>query len=166
MIRVGHGYDVHRLKEGRKLILGGVEIEHEKGLDGHSDADVCIHALIDAMLGAAAMGDIGQYFPDTDEQYEGISSIELLEKTVFMVEDLGYSLGNADITIIAQAPKLAPYIDTMRENIAAACGADINDINVKATTTEGLGFEGEKSGISAHAVVLLYQIESYPLSED
>lgn len=165
MIRIGHGYDVHRLTEGRKLILGGVEIEYEKGLDGHSDADVAVHALMDAMLGAAALGDIGTHFPDTDPEYKGADSLTLLERVVVMVEDIGYVPGNADITIIAQAPKLAGYIEQMRENIAGACGLDINDINVKATTTEHLGFEGEGLGISAHAVVALYKNEEYISSD-
>ena len=155
MIRVGHGYDVHRLESGRKLILCGVEIEHEKGLLGHSDADVALHALMDAMLGAAALGDIGAHFPDSDESLEGISSMVLLERVVAMLEEIGYTLVNADVTIVAQEPKLSPHIAKMRENIAGACGADINDINVKATTAENLGFEGEKLGISAHAVVLI-----------
>lgn len=165
MIRIGHGYDVHRLTEGRKLILGGVEIEYEKGLDGHSDADVAVHALMDAMLGAAALGDIGTHFPDTDPEYKGADSLTLLERVVVMIEDIGYVPGNADITIIAQAPKLAGYIEQMRENIAVACGLDINDINVKATTTEHLGFEGEGLGISAHAVVVLYKNEEYISSD-
>ncbi len=166
MIRIGHGYDVHALVEGRKLILGGVEIEHEKGLLGHSDADVMVHALMDAMLGAAALGDIGRHFPDTDDEYKGADSLGLLERVVAMLEDIGYTLGNADITVIAQAPKLAPHIEKMRENIAAVCGTDIHDINVKATTTERLGFEGEKKGISAHAVVLLYKNDVYPIDQD
>lgn len=165
MIRIGHGYDVHRLTEGRKLILGGVEIEYEKGLNGHSDADVAVHALMDAMLGAAALGDIGTHFPDTDPEYKGADSLTLLERVVVMIEDIGYVPGNADITIIAQAPKLAGYIEQMRENIAVACGLDINDINVKATTTEHLGFEGEGLGISAHAVVVLYKNEEYISSD-
>ncbi len=165
MIRIGHGYDVHRLTEGRKLILGGVEIEYEKGLDGHSDADVAVHALMDAMLGAAALGDIGTHFPDTDPEYKGADSLTLLERVVVMIEDIGYVPGNADITIIAQAPKLAGYIEQMRENIAVACGLDINDINVKATTTEHLGFEGGGLGISAHAVVVLYKNEEYISSD-
>lgn len=165
MIRIGHGYDVHRLTEGRKLILGGVEIEYEKGLNGHSDADVAVHALMDAMLGAAALGDIGTHFPDTNPEYKGADSLTLLERVVVMIEDIGYVPGNADITIIAQAPKLAGYIEQMRENIAVACGLDINDINVKATTTEHLGFEGEGLGISAHAVVVLYKNEEYISSD-
>lgn len=165
MIRVGHGYDVHRLEEGRKLILGGVEIEYEKGLAGHSDADVAVHALMDAMLGAAALGDIGMHFPDNDAEYAGADSLMLLERVVVMVEEIGYMLGNADITIVAQAPKLAQYVERMRENIAGACGVDVSDINVKATTTERLGFEGEGLGISAHAVVLLCKNEEYLASD-
>ncbi len=159
MMRIGHGYDVHRLVEGRDLILGGVKIPYELGLLGHSDADVCVHALMDAILGAAALGDIGQHFPDTDEKYKGADSLELLREVCELVEDLGYALVNADITIIAQKPKLAPYIAEMRENIADVCGADICDINVKATTTEKLGFEGRGEGISTHAVVLLSKAE-------
>lgn len=166
MIRIGHGYDVHRLVEERALILGGVKIEHEKGLLGHSDADVMLHALMDAILGAAAMGDIGRHFPDTDEEYKGADSLVLLEKVVRLADSVGYVLGNADITIIAQAPKLAPHIEKMRENIADVCGVDISRINVKATTTEKLGFEGEKLGISAHAVVLLYKSDAYSLAID
>lgn len=165
MIRVGHGYDVHRLEEGRKLILGGVEIEYEKGLAGHSDADVAVHALMDAMLGAAALGDIGMHFPDNDAEYAGADSLMLLERVIVMVEEIGYMLGNADITIVAQAPKLAQYVERMRENIAGACGVDVSDINVKATTTERLGFEGEGLGISAHAVVLLCKNEEYLASD-
>lgn len=159
MIRIGHGYDVHRLVENRDLILGGVNIPYEKGLLGHSDADVCVHALMDAILGAAALGDIGQHFPDSDERYKGADSLELLREVCELVEDLGYSLGNADITIIAQRPKLAPFIEQMRTNIADVCGVDIHDINVKATTTEKLGFEGAGEGISAHAVALLVRAE-------
>jgi 2-C-methyl-D-erythritol 2,4-cyclodiphosphate synthase len=154
-MRIGHGYDVHRLTEDRKLILCGVEIPYEKGLLGHSDADVAVHALMDAILGALALGDIGKHFPDSDEKYKGADSVALLEKVILMAEELGYFLSNADITIIAQRPKLLTYIQKMRENIAGACGVDISDINVKATTTEQLGFEGEGLGISAHAVVLL-----------
>ena len=154
-MRIGHGYDVHRLTERRKLILCGVEIPYEKGLLGHSDADVAIHALMDAILGAAAMGDIGHLFPDTDEEYAGADSMVLLERVIALAEDLGYYLSNADITIIAQRPKLEQYIEQMRENTARVCGVDISDINVKATTTEHMGFEGEGLGISAHAVVLL-----------
>lgn len=166
MIRIGHGYDVHALAENRRLVLGGVEIEHEKGLLGHSDADVMVHALMDAMLGAAALGDIGQHFPDSDDEYKGASSMELLARVIELVDEVGYTFGNADITIIAQQPKLAPYIEQMRENIALVCGTDIHDVSVKATTTEGLGFEGEKKGISAHAVVLLYKRDAYPIDND
>lgn len=156
MIRIGHGYDVHRLTEGRKLILCGVEIPYEKGLLGHSDADVATHALMDAMLGAAALGDIGRYFPDNDEEYLGADSLELLGEVCRKIEDVGYVLGNADITIIAQKPHLAEYIEQMRENICDICGVNIEEVNVKATTTEKLGFEGAGEGISAHAVVILY----------
>ena len=159
MMRIGHGYDVHRLTEGRDLVLGGVKIPYEKGLLGHSDADVCVHALMDAILGAAALGDIGQHFPDTDERYKGADSLELLREVCELIEDIGYTLGNADITIIAQRPKLAPYNDQMRENIADICGVDMHDINVKATTTEHLGFEGSGEGISTHAVALLIRAE-------
>lgn len=165
MIRVGHGMDVHRLTEGRKLILCGVEIPYEKGLLGHSDADVAVHALMDALLGALALGDIGTHFPDTDAEFQGADSMELLERVVVMIEDIGYTLGNADITIVAQAPKLAPYIEQMRENVSAVCGVDISDVNVKATTTEGLGFEGQGQGISAHAVAIVYKNEELPPSE-
>lgn len=156
MFRVGQGYDVHRLVEGRRLVLCGVEIEHETGLLGHSDADVATHALMDAMLGAAALGDIGQHFPDTEEEYAGADSLVLLERVAALLEDVGYCLGNADITIVAQRPKLAGFIDQMRENIAGVCGVPVEDINIKATTTERLGFEGREEGISAYAVVLLF----------
>ncbi len=155
---MGHGYDVHRLTEGRKLILGGVDIPYEKGLLGHSDADVLVHALMDAMLGAAALGDIGKLFPDNDPAYEGADSIMLLRRVKAVVEEKGYRLGNADCTVIAQRPKLAPHIDKMRENIANALDADIGQISVKATTEEHLGFTGEGLGIAAHAVVLLENI--------
>ena len=154
-IRVGHGYDVHRFAEGRKLILGGVEIPYELGLLGHSDADVLIHALMDAMLGAAGLGDIGKHFPDTDDKYKGISSMLLLKEVKKLVEKEGYSLSNADITVVAQKPKLAPYIDQMKKNIALALCTDVSDINVKATTEEHLGFTGRLEGISSHAVVLI-----------
>ena len=158
-MRIGHGYDVHRLTEGRKLILCGVEIPHETGLLGHSDADVALHALMDAMLGAAALGDIGRHFPDTDEKYRGISSMLLLERVRETVkEQKKLRLANADITIIAQAPKLSPYIDKMRENIETALEAEPGSVNVKATTEEKLGFTGEKKGIAAHAVVLMEEI--------
>ena len=158
-MRIGHGYDVHRLTEGRKLILCGVEIPHETGLLGHSDADVALHALMDAMLGAAALGDIGRHFPDTDEKYRGISSMLLLERVRETVkEQKKLRLANADSTIIAQAPKLSPYIDKMRENIETALEAEPGSVNVKATTEEKLGFTGEKKGIAAHAVVLMEEI--------
>ena len=154
-IRVGHGYDVHRFAEERKLILGGVEIPYELGLSGHSDADVLIHALMDAMLGAAGLGDIGKHFPDTDDKYKGISSMLLLKEVKKLVEKEGYSLSNADITVVAQKPKLAPYIEQMKKNIALALCTDVSDINVKATTEEHLGFTGRLEGISSHAVVLI-----------
>lgn len=157
-MRVGIGYDVHRLEYGRKLILGGVEIPYEKGLLGHSDADVLVHALMDAMLGAAALGDIGRHFPDTDEKYRGISSIKLLENVAVLIAQKGYRLANADCVVVAQAPKLAPYIEKMRENIAAAAGVDTDCISVKATTTERLGFEGRGEGISAQSVISLEKL--------
>lgn len=150
--RIGTGFDVHRLTEGRKLILCGIEIPFEKGLLGHSDADVAVHALMDAMLGAAAMGDIGRHFPDTDDAYKGISSMILLQKVRELIEQEGFRLGNADITIMAQRPKLSPYIEKMRTNIAAVLGMDAGSINVKATTTEKLGFVGRQEGIAAEAV--------------
>ncbi len=149
------GYDVHRLTEGRKLILGGVEIPYEKGLLGHSDADVLLHAVMDALLGAAALGDIGKHFPDTDEQYKGISSIKLLERVGELLEENCFLIENIDATIIAQAPKMRPYIDTMQKNIAEALGIELSQINVKATTEEGLGFTGNKEGISSQAVCML-----------
>ncbi|MEE1243923.1 2-C-methyl-D-erythritol 2,4-cyclodiphosphate synthase [Frisingicoccus sp.] len=154
-MRVGLGYDVHRLTEDRKLILGGVEIPYEKGLLGHSDADVLVHAIMDAMVGAAALGDIGKHFPDTDPAYKGISSIELLKHVGKLLEDKGYKIGNIDSTIIAQKPKMAPHIMHMRENIADALNIDIDQINVKATTEEGLGFTGTGEGISSQAICLL-----------
>lgn len=157
-MRIGHGYDVHRFAPDRKLILGGVEIEHEMGLLGHSDADVLTHALMDAMLGAAALGDIGLHFPDNDDSYKGISSLILLEKVRESVKEKGYTLGNADITVVAQAPKLRPYIDEMRKTISSVLGCDLDRINIKATTEEKLGFTGRKEGISTHAVVLLEEI--------
>ena len=153
--RIGHGYDVHKLVAGRKLILGGVEIPHETGLLGHSDADVVLHALMDALLGAAALGDIGKHFPDTDDAYKGISSLELLGRVKALLEKDGYSLANADMTVIAQAPKLAPYMSGMRSNIAKMLDVPEGCINVKATTEEHLGFTGRGEGIAAHAVVLL-----------
>lgn len=154
-MRIGHGYDVHKLVYGRKLVLGGVEIQHEKGLLGHSDADVLIHALMDAMLGAAGMGDIGLHFPDNDEKYKGISSVLLLKRVKELLSDKGYCLVNADITVIAQLPKLRPYIEQMTKTIADTLETDTESINIKATTEEGLGFTGSKEGISAHAVVLI-----------
>lgn len=155
MIRIGYGYDVHKLTEGRDLFLCGEKIEYGKGLLGHSDADVALHALCDALLGASALGDIGKHFPDTDKKYEGISSIKLLKEVIRLVGEKGYKAVNADITIMAQRPKLAPYIEKMRQNIADAMETDIDFISVKATTTEGLGFEGRGEGISASAVVLI-----------
>ena len=154
-MRIGTGYDVHRLTEGRKLIIGGVEIPYEKGLLGHSDADVLIHAIMDALLGAAALGDIGLHFPDSDKEYEGISSVELLKKVRRLLLEKGYAISNVDSTIIAQAPKLRPYIDEMRKNIANALLLPIDDVNVKATTEEGLGFTGQGEGIAAQAVCLI-----------
>lgn len=153
--RIGHGYDAHRLVEGRKLILGGVDIPYEKGLLGHSDADVLLHAITDALLGAAALGDIGKHFPDSDPQYKGISSLLLLEAAVKLLHEKGFEVVNIDATILCQRPKLAPHIPVMRENIAKACGLALDLVSVKATTTEGMGFEGEGSGISTHAVALL-----------
>ena len=155
MFRIGHGYDVHRLVEGRKLILGGVEIEHTLGLLGHSDADVLLHAISDALLGAAAMGDIGGMFPDTDPAFKDADSLELLKQVIARLKANGYTVGNIDATIIAQKPKLKPFIEKMRENIAAACECDISQINVKATTEEKLGFTGSEEGISAHAVCII-----------
>lgn len=154
-MRIGHGYDVHRLVEGRKLILGGVEIPWEKGLDGHSDADVLTHAVMDALLGAAAMGDIGKLFPDTDDRFLGICSMELLTEVGSRLRAAGYAVGNIDATVIAQRPKLAPYIDAMRKEIAERLQIDVSRISVKATTEEHLGFTGSGDGIAAHAVCLL-----------
>ena len=154
-MRVGHGYDVHRLVEGRKLILGGVEIPWEKGLLGHSDADVLLHALMDAMLGAAALGDIGQHFPDSDERYAGADSLQLLSEVSRLLTEAGYRLVNADCTILAQRPKLMPHVPAMRANIARVLGVEPDAVSVKATTEEGLGFTGDGSGIAAHAVVLI-----------
>ncbi len=156
MFRIGHGYDVHRLVEGRRLILGGVDIPFERGLLGHSDADVLVHAIMDAILGAAALGDIGKLFPDTDERYSGADSLELLGKVMRALREAGYELGNVDSTVIAQRPKLATHIELMRGNIARAAGVDASQISVKATTEEKLGFTGEGLGISAHAVALIY----------
>ena len=154
-MRIGMGYDVHRLTEGRKLIMGGVEIPYERGLLGHSDADVLLHAIMDALLGAAALGDIGKHFPDTDPAYKGISSIRLLEHVGSLLEENLFLIENIDATIIAQAPKMRPHIDAMRENIAKALGITIEQVNVKATTEEGLGFTGTGEGISAQAVCML-----------
>lgn len=149
------GYDVHRLTEGRKLIMGGVDIPYEKGLLGHSDADVLLHAIMDALLGAAALGDIGKHFPDTDEAYRGISSLKLLKKVGELLSENFFLIENIDATIIAQAPKMRPYIDTMRENIARELSLDLSQVNVKATTEEGLGFTGNGEGISAQAICML-----------
>lgn len=154
-MRIGHGYDVHRLTENRKLILGGVEIDFEKGLLGHSDADVLLHAISDALLGAAAMGDIGKLFPDNDDRFLGADSRKLLEEVVQKLSEKGYKIINIDSTVIAQRPKLSPYIDLMRKNIAESCSLDIDNVSVKATTEEKMGFTGEGMGISAHAVVLI-----------
>jgi 2-C-methyl-D-erythritol 2,4-cyclodiphosphate synthase len=154
-MRVGTGYDVHRLTENRKLILGGVEIPYEKGLLGHSDADVLVHAIMDAILGAAALGDIGKHFPDNDQNYKDISSIILLKKVASIIRENGYTIGNIDSTIVAQRPKVGPFIQQMRENIASALETDISRVSVKATTEEGLGFTGEGLGIAAQAVCLL-----------
>jgi 2-C-methyl-D-erythritol 2,4-cyclodiphosphate synthase len=155
MIRVGQGYDVHRFNDGDHIILGGVKIPYEQGLEAHSDGDVVLHALCDALLGAAALGDIGKHFPDTDPEFKGADSRVLLRHVYRIVQDKGYNLGNADITIVAQAPKMAPHIPAMCDNIAADLQVDLNQVNVKATTTEKLGFEGRKEGIAVHAVVLI-----------
>ncbi|HHW67137.1 MAG: 2-C-methyl-D-erythritol 2,4-cyclodiphosphate synthase [Epulopiscium sp.] len=154
-MRIGMGYDVHRLAENRELIIGGVKIPYEKGLLGHSDADVLIHAIMDALLGAAGKGDIGKHFPDTDDQYKGISSIELLKRVKEVLDGDNFSILNIDSTIIAQKPKMSPYIDQMRKNISEALGIHISQINIKATTEEGLGFTGEGLGISANAICLI-----------
>ena len=156
-MRVGHGYDAHRLVEGRDLVLCGVTVPHRTGLDGHSDADVAVHALMDALLGALGLGDIGRHFPDSDPQYKGISSMLLLEKVMGEVRKAGFAVVNADVTIVAQRPKLLPYLDAMRDNIAVALGVPSSQVNVKATTTERMGFEGEEQGISAQAVALLME---------
>lgn len=155
MLRIGHGYDVHRLTENRRLILGGVEIPYEKGLLGHSDADVLLHAIMDSLLGAAALGDIGRHFPDSDSSYEGISSLVLLGKTAEILISSGFRVNNIDATVIAQSPKLSPYIERMRGCIADALAVDISAVSVKATTEEGLGFSGSGEGIAAHAVCLI-----------
>ena len=164
-MRVGMGYDVHRLVEGRELIMGGVNIPYEKGLLGHSDADVLLHAIMDALLGAAALGDIGKHFPDSDPAYKGISSILLLEKVGELLTGEGYFVGNIDATIVAQAPKMRPYIDQMRENIAKALDVDVSCINVKATTEEGLGFTGTGEGISAQAICMLTSPADLPFGQ-
>lgn len=158
-MRIGMGYDVHRLVEGRDLIMGGVKIPWELGLLGHSDADVLIHAIMDSLLGAAALGDIGKHFPDTDPQYKGISSILLLKHVAALLKENGYQIGNIDATIIAQKPKMAPHIPLMRENIAEALGTELSRINIKATTEEGLGFTGHLEGISAQSIALLTEKE-------
>lgn len=159
MFRIGHGYDVHRLVEGRKLILGGVDIPYEKGLLGHSDADVLVHAIMDSIIGALALGDIGKLFPDNDSSYKGADSIKLLEQVISIAESKGYAVGNIDSTVLCQAPKLAGYIDAMRENIAKACRTDIGTVSVKATTEEKLGFTGSGEGIAAHAVCIMEKIK-------
>jgi 2-C-methyl-D-erythritol 2,4-cyclodiphosphate synthase len=155
MIRIGQGYDVHRFNDGDHIILGGVKIPYEQGLEAHSDGDVVLHALCDALLGAAALGDIGKHFPDTDLEFRGADSRVLLRHVYNIVQEQGYHLGNADITIVAQAPKMASHITAMCANIAVDCQVEINQVNVKATTTEKLGFEGRKEGIAVHAVVLI-----------
>ncbi|QCX33811.1 2-C-methyl-D-erythritol 2,4-cyclodiphosphate synthase [Caloramator sp. E03] len=154
-MRIGHGYDVHRLVKGRELILGGVKIEYEKGLLGHSDADVLLHAIMDALLGAAAFGDIGRHFPDNDERYKGVNSLKLLEYAGNLIREKGYEISNIDSTIIAQRPKIMPYIENMRENISRTLNLEKDCINVKATTEEGLGFTGNGDGIAAHAVCII-----------
>ena len=158
-MRIGHGYDVHQFADDRKCIIGGVEIPYEKGLLGHSDADVLLHAVSDALLGAAALGDIGGMFPDTDDAFLGADSLVLLEQVVARLKENGYRVGNIDATIIAQAPKMAPHIPAMRENIANACGVELGAVNVKATTEEHLGFTGRKEGVSAHAVALIETLD-------
>lgn len=155
MIRIGHGYDVHRLSEGKFLILGGVNIPYHLGLVGHSDADVLSHAITDALLGAAALGDIGRHFPDTDEKFKGVNSLDLLQKACRMIKDNGFQIQNIDSTIIAQSPRMTPFLPEMQKNIANACSVDISQISIKATTEEGLGFTGSGSGIAAHAVCLI-----------
>lgn len=154
-MRIGHGYDVHKLVSGRKCIIGGVDIPSDLGLLGHSDADVLLHAISDALLGAAALGDIGKHFPDTSAEFEGVDSLVLLQKVVELLAEKGYKVCNIDSTVIAQAPKLAPYIDDMRKNIAFACNIDVDCVSVKATTEEHLGFTGALQGISAHAVCII-----------
>jgi len=157
-MRIGHGYDVHKLVEGRRLILGGVEIPYEKGLLGHSDADVLVHAVMDALLGAAALGDIGKHFPDSDERYKGADSIKLCKEVAGLLRSRNYSVVNVDATVIAQAPRLATHVEQMRKNIADALGVAVDCVNVKATTEEHLGFTGEGLGISAHAICLIESI--------
>ena len=157
-MRIGHGYDVHRLVEGRKLILGGVEISYTKGLLGHSDADVILHAISDALLGAVALGDIGKHFPDSDEKYKGADSLVLLKEVMSLLKNKGYKVVNVDATVLAERPKLAPYIDKMRQNIADALSVEVDCISVKATTEEGLGFTGAGEGIAAHALCLVDSI--------
>ena len=164
-MRVGMGYDVHRLVEGRKLILGGVEIPYEKGLLGHSDADVLIHAIMDALLGAAALGDIGKHFPDTDPQYKGISSVELLKHVAKLLDENNYVIENIDATVIAQRPKLRPYMEEMTKNIAGALGIEENRLNLKATTEEGLGFTGTGEGMAAQAICSLVGLMDYAGSD-
>ena len=161
-LRIGHGYDVHRLTERRRLVLGGVEIPWDRGLLGHSDADVLTHAVMDALCGAAKLGDIGKLFPDSDPRYKDADSALLLAEVMRLAGEKGYELGNCDITIVAQEPKLAPYIESMRRRIAEICGCDIDDVSVKATTEEGLGFTGTLEGIAAHAVCLLQKREISP----
>lgn len=161
-MRIGHGYDVHRLVPGRPLILGGVDVPYERGLLGHSDADVLAHAVMDALLGAAALGDIGALFPDSDPAYAGADSLKLLEQVTARLAEKGVRVGNIDATVLAQAPKLRPYIDAMRERLAAACGVETDRISVKATTEEGLGFTGSGEGIAAHAVCLLEETGGTP----
>ena len=158
MIRIGHGYDVHAFADNRKCVLGGVDVPCEKGLLGHSDADVLLHAVSDSLLGAAALGDIGKHFPDTDERYKGADSLELLKNVCELINSKGYKVVNIDATVIAQMPKLAPFIDQMRSNIAGALGVDVDFVSVKATTEEKLGFTGRKEGISAHCVCLIEKI--------
>lgn len=160
-MRVGMGYDVHKLTENRKLILGGVEIPYEKGLLGHSDADVLLHAIMDALLGAAALGDIGKHFPDTDPAYKGASSIELLKHVGKLIDEKLYVIGNIDATIIAQRPKMAPHIEQMRKNVAEALHIDVDQVNIKATTEEGLGFTGSGEGISSQAICSLNSVSNY-----
>lgn len=154
-MRIGHGYDVHRFAKGRKCIIGGVDIPYEMGLLGHSDADVLLHAISDALLGAAALGDIGHLFPDTDPAFKDADSLVLLERVAEALNEKGYKIGNIDSTVLAQEPKLKPYINSMRENIARACRCDVDRVSVKATTEEGLGFTGAKQGVAAHAVCII-----------